>query len=985
LRDRAKKQRKYSDIRYSNVGEIIELLKEDGRYREAIIHHEYIPPSEARIVNLEPSLPGPLAAALRQSGIKALYSHQVEAIGAVRDGRNVLVSTPTASGKTLIYNLPVLESCLADQETRALYIYPLKALEQDQKRKILELASRAGTESFLRAEIYDGDTSAYRRRKILSDLPNVILTNPDMLHLSILGFHERWAGFFKGLRYVVVDELHTYKGIFGAHFAGVVHRLKRLCAFYGARPVYIASSATIGNPQEFAERLFGLQFTVVEKSGAPSAGRHFLFINPQDVKPATIAARLLRELVAAGLKTIAFTKSRRNTELIHSWIVHADSSLASRISSYRSGYLPSERREIEQSLAQNSLDAVISTSALEMGIDIGGLDACLLVGYPGTITSTWQRGGRVGRAGRESVIILIAQPDALDQYFMRHPQDFFRRGWERAVVDPENIYILRGHLECAAAEIPIGRNEWIAGGENYTKAIGELKLKGRLLEDLKGERLFSALKYPHRSVSLRQTGESYTIIDISTDPPARVGSVGGRRAMAECHTGAIYLHRARQYLVRQLDLEKRNIYVAPSNDPYYTQVITEKDTEILEVIKSKPAGNFIVKYGRLKVTERIVGFQKRSISGQELLSTHPLELPPQIFETTGFWIEIPPEVEIVVVEAEGHFMGGLHAVEHSSIAMFPLFVLCDRDDIGGICFPHHSQVKGPAIFVYDGYPGGIGIALGGYQNIERLLESTHTLIQECGCETGCPSCVHSPKCGSGNKPLDKGAALLVLELLLGKRKLPLRPLKDREDNRKEKIKTPPVRSTALFPPDKKIYVFDLETQRSAEEVGGWANKQLMRISVAVMQEMATGEVLTFTESDVENLLEILSGADLVVGFNIIDFDYQVLRAYSPVDPARCNTFDILQDIHNRLGYRISLGDLATATLGTPKTANGLDAIRWFREGKIEKIIEYCTNDVLITARLFEYGLREGFILFDHKKGGRVKLILDWHLAEMLNR
>ena len=392
-----------------------------------------------------------------------------------------------------------------------------------------------------------------------------------------------------------------------------------------------------------------------------------------------------------------------------------------------------------------------------------------------------------------------------------------------------------------------------------------------------------------------------------------------------------------------------------------------------------------LKYGRLKVTERIVGFQKRSIATQELLSAHELELPPQIFETTGFWIEIPGGINQAVEQAEGHFMGGLHAVEHAVISIFPLYVLCDRNDIGGICFTSHSQVGGAAIFIYDGYPGGVGIAYGGYNSIAGLLESTQSLIAECDCDTGCPSCIHSPKCGSGNKPLDKQSALLVLEILRGLKPLPELPDQGASEPSPETAASTHAQTTGLFPSEKKIYVFDLETQRSAEEVGGWGNKHLMRVSVAVLMDAATGEILTYTEADVEALIDQLSEADLVVGFNILDFDYQVLSAYSPVDFSTWNSFDILKDIHDRLGYRISLDSLATATLETPKSANGLDAIRWYREGKIEKIIDYCTRDVDITFRVFEHGLKERYLLFDHKSAGRVKLNLDWNLSVMIGR
>ena len=413
--------------RLSAVAAVLESLKNDGRYRESIVHHRHIPALDPVYTLLDPPLPAPLERALEALGVQGLYTHQVEALAAVRAGKNVLVSTPTASGKTLIYNLPVVEACLSDPDSKALYLFPLKALEQDQRRKLEELAGLAGLTDRVRCEIYDGDTSAYRRRKILADLPSVVLTNPDMLHMGILAFHPKWEDFFRNLRFVVVDELHTYRGIFGAHFSSVLRRLRRICAHYGSNPVFIACSATVANPGEFAGRLFNLPFEVVERSGAPQAGRHFVFVNPQEIKPSTLAGRLMQEFVEAGLKTIIFTKSRKATELIHSWVLRSDRSLAGRVSSYRSGYLPSERREIEKALAEDRLDAVISTSALEMGIDIGGLDACILVGYPGTVASTWQRGGRVGRSGRESTIVMIAQQDALDQYFMRHPEDFFRQ------------------------------------------------------------------------------------------------------------------------------------------------------------------------------------------------------------------------------------------------------------------------------------------------------------------------------------------------------------------------------------------------------------------------------------------------------------------------------------------------------------------------------------------------------------------------------
>ena len=979
----ARKLKYRKGVRQWSAGAAVEAVCADKHYADTVVYRRFEPGTPARFGELSPPLDQRLQAALRNLRINGLFSHQAEALECVRGGDNLIVATPTASGKTLIYNLPVFESCLADPECRALYIYPLKALEQDQKRKIDELSLATGIDSPVTSAVYDGDTSSYRRAKIRQEPPNIILTNPDMLHLSILASHDTWVDFLRNLRYVVVDELHSYRGIFGAHFSAVIARLKRVAAHYGACPQFITSSATIANPGEFAEKLFDEPFRVVDKSGAPAAGRHYLFINPGDISPATMASRLLPGFINMGLKTIAFTKSRRNTELIYNWISHGDRELAARISSYRSGYLPEERREIERRLADDSLDAVISTSALELGIDIGGLDACILVGYPGTVSSTLQRGGRVGRAERDSIVALIAQADALDQYFMRHPEDFFSRGPESAILDPENEYVQALHLICAAAEIPIRHGEKFIDSARKAKVLEELRSSGRLLEDMKREKLFSSRAKPHREVSLREAGESFSIIDTSGVKAAVIGSIGGSRALAECHQGAIYLHRSRQYLVTRLDLEKHKIYVEPNRDPYYTQVQASKDTEILEVLNSRPAGNFIIKYGRLKVTEQITGFQRRRISSQELLGTEELEMPPQVWETAGYWIEVPRAIEAAVIAGELHFMGGIHATEHSSIGVFPLFMLCDRNDIGGICFTTHPQVGGPAIFIYDGYPGGVGIARAGYDRIEEILSATYQLVSECPCEDGCPSCIHSPKCGSGNKPLDKAACILTLKYLLGRKTLPAIEPEKVEDSVDVKKKETGRTLTGIYPADKEIIVFDLETQKSADEVGGWSNKNLMRLSVAVAQNLVTGEVLTFTEASVAGLIELLHRADLVIGFNQIDFDYAVLSAYHPFEASRVHSFDILKDITGRIGHRLSLDSLAGTNLGQSKSADGLAAIRWFRDGQIEKIIDYCAKDVHITAELFEYGLTNQYLSFEHKKNGLLRINLDWDIGKML--
>ena len=684
------------------MNKFIENLKRHRYYAPQFVHHQPFPPEGARFSRLEKGFPPTLARALQKMGVPDLYAHQAAAIEKVRGGKHVVVSTPTASGKTLIYNLPVVEALLQSPDSKALYIFPLKALEQDQCKAFREFVNPFQLQAPFRAEIYDGDTSSYRRRKIRESIPQVLITNPDMVHLSLLPFHAQWETFFRNLRFVVIDELHTYKGIFGSHLTQVLRRLERVCDFYGASPQFIACSATIANPREFAETLTGLPFEEVRESGAPRSGRHFLFFNP-NTSPYTVAAKLFLECLDAGFRTLAFTQARKITELLHAWILKDRPDLRGRVSSYRAGFLPEERREIEAKLVSGELLGVISTSALELGIDIGGLDVCILVGYPGTVTATWQSGGRVGRADRESLVALIAQPDALDQYFMRHPGDFFGRGFESAVVDPDNSVIVSKHLVCAAAEIPLRLDEAFFPLEKYAPLLDQLVSDGDLLRSASGREWFSHRLHPHRFVDIRSAGEGYTIFEEETK--RLIGQVGVPRVYSEGHPGAVYLHRAETYLVNRLDQGKREVWAKQAEVDYYTRALSEKETEILSTVKTQPFPDFTACYGKLKVTERVRGFEKRRIFGQDLLTVHELEMPSHIFETMGLWMILPGEMSRRLKEEGLHFMGGIHAVEHASIALFPLFALCDRNDVGGICYPVHPQLEKPAIFIYDGYPG----------------------------------------------------------------------------------------------------------------------------------------------------------------------------------------------------------------------------------------------------------------------------------------
>ena len=955
-----------------------------------IAHHAELPAQPPIFGKLSAPLPEAVEDALLKLGISALYSHQVLALEHIRSGRHTVVSTPTSSGKSLIYNLAVAEALICNPDRRALYLFPIKALARDQLDSLQEffaaLPGSQGGHSFTSC-IYDGDTTPYQRAKIRQRHPHVLLTNPDMLHYALLAFHNKWEEFWKRLRYVIIDEMHTYRGIFGSHVAQVFRRLRRICRYYGSSPRFILLSATIGNPDELAGRLTGVsqdEIAVVSGvSGAPQAKRHFVFLRPAESRighSAGTAARLIVQAAKAGLKTIAFTQSRKLTELVHMSVIEMDGGLRNKVSSYRAGFLPEERRVIEQKLSSGTLCAVISTSALELGIDIGGLDLCILVGYPGTVMTTWQRGGRVGRSGRESAIVLIPDQDALDQYIVNHPDRFLESRYENAVIDPFNSEILKAHLPCAAAELPICSSDEDFFEEKFSKAVNELTLCGRLLQTFEGDKWICPTGGPHRLIDIRSVGTSYTIITAGNGQTWTLGKNEGIRALKECHPGAIYLHRGETYSVKSLDLEKKLIHVAPANLPLFTRAVGNKETEILERLASKPAGNFIIRMGRLRVTENITAYEVRRLFSHALISKNPLDLPPQIFETVGFWIEIEQVLESKVRKADLDFMGGIHAIEHALISMFPLFAVCDRNDIGGISTPLHPQVEKGAIFVYDGYPGGIGLAARGYDIILPLIERTKELIASCGCSQGCPACIHSPKCGSGNKPLDKAAALELLRYLSAEKNL--------GDNNLECEKTVPevscVPAKAGRPcRDFRIGFFDLETQKLAEEVGGWQNTHLMRVSVAVLHEAPADTFKVYREHEIHQLIEDLKVLDLVVGFNISRFDYRVLRAYTPFNLDRLPTFDILGEIQKALGFRLSLGHLAERTLGRPKGGDGLQAVRWFRQGEWENLITYCTEDVIITRDLFYHGLEKGYLVYGDKSGRLLRIGTPWKIDDLV--
>jgi DEAD/DEAH box helicase domain-containing protein len=951
----------------------------------AMVHHEMIPARPPQLAEALNHLPPVVSNILNAADISALYTHQAEGIEQVLAGRNVVIATPTASGKTLVYNIPVLTTLLQDRRSHALYLFPLKALEQDQYDELYTLMTNLG--SGLSVAIYDGDTPSHRRKTIRAHPPHVLMTTPDMLHAGLLAYHEAWADFFSHLKYIVIDELHTYSGIFGTHVLHVFRRLNRVCAYYGSDPIYITSSATIGNPEQLAGQLVNREFRAIVENGAPAAARHFVFLNP-DESPNTLASNLLRLSVQNQYRTIVFTRARVITELIYRWATQGRPDLRRLISSYRAGYLPEERRQIEAALTAGELLGVVSTSALELGIDIGGLDVCILVGYPGSIVNTWQRAGRVGRSGRESLIILIGGKDALDQYFMNHPEQFFGRDVEDGVVDPANSYILKHHLSCAAREYPLTLQEPEYTLPGWQAAVEELVQEGLLLQSAEGDAWYAARKQPHRLVNLRTIGESWTIYEQKSK--SLIGTVSGGQVYAECYDGAIYLHRGRQYLISGRDASKSQIHAKEVDEPYYTRAKTEKETEILHELRSRPMDGFLAKLGRLKVSSQVVGYEKVRVGDQVVISQHPLDSPVQHMETIGFWIELDDPFKKELRRHHFHYMGSLHAIEHAMKSLFPLLALSNRTDVGGICYPLHPQLRKGAIFVYDYHPGGVGLAEKGFELLHQLLDMTLHLVVSCDCELGCPSCIHFPTCGAGNVPLDKAGCIHLLNLLTGREHIDINALSqsDLEDEApifadwEDDVKMPVEPQPEKGP---RIVVFDLETQRSAADVGGWNKAYLMGMSLGVVWDSHQHEYTTYYEPDIEALIDHLKRADLVVGFNIIGFDYSVLRGYSQFDFKQLNTLDMLREIYTQLRYRVSLDALGQATLNRAKSADGLQALQWFKEGRMDLIESYCRKDVEVTRDLFQYGLDHGYLLFHRKGQGRMRIPLHWELSALVNR
>jgi DEAD/DEAH box helicase domain-containing protein len=710
--------------------------------------------------------------ALGRLGIDRLYAHQAEAVYAAWEGPTI-VTTGTASGKSMCFNLPTLDVLCRDRKARALYLYPTKALAQDQARALAQF----GLTQRVRPALYIGDTPRESRAEIRRSA-NVVLTNPDMLHVGILPHHAAWADFFANLAIVVIDEAHVYRGVFGSHVANVLRRLRRIADAYGTAPRFLLASATIANPVELAERLSGLNgVQLIDKDGSPEPLKEIAVWNPPLLDERSGARRpvlaeateLVTRLVREGARVICFMSSRKRVELltqaVRASLAESDGGLAERVAPYRAGYTPAQRRELEQRLLRGELRAIVTTNALELGIDIGQLDAAVVVTFPGTVASLRQMWGRAGRRGH-GLAVYVAGEDALDQFFCRHPDDFLGRPVEAAILDHESPQIHASHLLCAAHELPLSEADTELFGDGWEHAA-ELLVSTGELRRRRAERTYvprRPAEYPARRFSLRSVStESFAVVDITSGE--LLGSVELARAHSTVHRGAIYLHLGHAYEVHELDLERRQALVAPFEGGWYTQPKRETETTIERVLEQRQVLGVELSFGEIEVTDTVIAYQRRRLEDHAPLGLVALDLPQTSFSTQALWYELDSHqlAESVPMEA---LLGSLHATEHAQIAVLPLLAMCDRWDIGGLSTNLHPQTGGPAIFIYDGYPGGVGISRVAFRRFEELCGDALRLVSECRCTGGCPSCVQSPKCGNLNHPLSKAGAKLLLAAML---------------------------------------------------------------------------------------------------------------------------------------------------------------------------------------------------------------------------
>ena len=764
------------------IEEIIGTLERDPRFRDRVEHIEVLP-SRIPIYGELNGLPDPIRTYLLEKGI-TLYTHQCQAIEKLRDGKNITITTPTASGKTLAFNIPVFERMYQDKSCTALYLYPTKALSNDQLKGIIEFEKLSKIP--VSPHVYDGDTPRNKRPKIREE-SRIIISNPYELH-HVLSWHYKWQKFLSNLAFVVIDEAHRYRGVFGSNVAFLIRRLQRILTFYGARPQYVVSTATLANPQEFSEKLVGVSFDVIDIDGSPQGEKYFMFYNPYYGDGTLSIHQETKDLflfyLRNNLQTLCFTVSRKMAELITIWakkeLEKSDPHITERIAAYRAGYLPDERREIENKLKNGFLMGVTSTNALELGIDIGSLDSVIISGYPGTVISTWQQAGRAGRGVDESVVTLVAFQNPLDQYFMHHPDMFFGRSHENAIIDLVNPYIVAGHIMCAASELPVTQEDEKYFG-NCQGIIRALEIE-RLVQNTEHGWVYTGRGGGRATDAVQLDTISSDIFTVVCQGKL-LETMDRPQAYREAHEGAVLLHQGETYFVEDMDLHNRVIHVIKSDVDFYTEAMKVVDINILEEMKTDEVNGVRISFGTVKVTEEYTGY--RIIKYDNVVGVNPLHLPVLTFRTIGLWLCIPENTKDEIWKKRMNdkdirnelkeridkdlknelFAGGLHGVEHALIGVMPFHVMCDRWDIGGVSTIRHPDTKAPTICVYDGFEGGIGLTERAFELLGDIVKMAHELVRDCNCEEGCPACIYSPKCGNDNRPLDKKGTILILELL----------------------------------------------------------------------------------------------------------------------------------------------------------------------------------------------------------------------------
>ncbi|MGW1010571.1 DEAD/DEAH box helicase [Streptomyces termitum] len=778
-------------------GRVLERLAHGESRAARITHMEHMPARAGRHAVWPHLIRPEVIAAIEKAGIEHPWAHQAEAAGHALDGASVVIATGTASGKSLAYLAPVLSALLDGSEAAngrgatALYLAPTKALAADQRRAVRELAAPLG--NGVRPAVYDGDTPV-EEREWVRQYANYVLTNPDMLHRGILPSHPRWASFLRALRYVVIDECHTYRGVFGSHVAQVLRRLRRICARYGSEPVFLLASATSADPAHTAARLTGLSVTEVADDASPRGELVFALWEPPltelhgergaPVRRTATAetADLLTDLTRQGVRTVAFVRSRRGAELIsviaQERLAETDRALARRVAAYRGGYLPEERRALERSLHSGELLGLAATTALELGVDVSGLDAVLIAGYPGTRASLWQQAGRAGRSGEGALAVLVARDDPLDTFLVHHPEAIFDQPVESTVLDPDNPYVLAPHLCAAASELPLTEADLPLFGPAAPGLMPQLEAAGLLRRRSTGW-YWTRRERAADLADIRGGGGSPVRI-VEEGTGRLLGTVDEAASHTSVHEGAVHLHQGRTYLVRKLDLEDSVALVEEAVPPYSTTARDTTSIAVLETDTAIPWGSGRLCYGSVEVTNQVVSFLRRRLITGEVLGETKLDLPPRTLRTRAVWWTVT-EDQLDDARITPEILGGaLHAAEHASIGMLPLFATCDRWDIGGVSVPLHPDTLLPTVFVYDGHPGGAGFAERAFRTAREWLTATREAIASCECETGCPSCIQSPKCGNGNDPLHKrGAVRLLTELLRGAPHVPAPPPPER--------------------------------------------------------------------------------------------------------------------------------------------------------------------------------------------------------------